>query len=288
MIISNSQIDVGVQPKWGGSLSHLRFGGRHVFRPLAAQDGVVRNPIDTGCFPLVPFSNRIAHGRFTFDGRKAALNPNMGDHPHAIHGQGWLSEWNWARKTDTTGEMLFDHQAAEWPWSYSSCQRLLVLGDSLRHEISVTNKSPHPMPAGIGLHPQFIRTPDCSIQAGTEFVWLTTPDGIPTKKVPVPDEWELSNKRHVSRLSVDHCFAEWNGWARIEWPETGSAVTISADEPFDHLVVFVPQKEDFFCVEPVSHMPNALNQNDPAAAGVVTLKPKQELAAGVTYHFEVI
>ncbi len=210
----------------------------------------------------------------------------MGDHPHAIHGQGWLAEWDWTLKSDTSCEMLFTYQDGEWPWSYSARQRLSIQGHSFRHDVSVTNTSKRSMPAGLGLHPQFVLTPDCSIWADTKTVWLTTPDGIPTQQVPVPEDWALSNRRCTSELKVDHCFTGWNGSARLEWPELGTALTITADDLFDHLVVFVPEGENFFCVEPVSHMPNALNQPDPAIAGMVTLQPGQELQAGVTFQFE--
>lgn len=288
LIIANDRIEISIRPEQGGSLECVRYDGHDLFRCSALREATDWNPIDTACFPLVPFSNRIERGRFTFNGHKATLSPNMGDHPHAIHGQGWLGKWTPTLKTDTACEMLFAYRSGEWPWSYNACQKIALHTDSFRHEVSVTNKSEHPMPAGLGFHPQFTRTPACFIQTGTEFVWLTTPDGIPTEKVSVPQDWALADGKYVSDLDVDHCFAEWNRVARIEWPELRSALTISADEIFDHLVVFVPQGQNFFCVEPVSHMPNALNQSDPLGAGMVALQPEQELMAGVTYLFEGI
>ncbi len=286
VIIANDRIEIAIRPERGGSLEHVRYNGRDLFRCLTARGATDWNPLDMACFPLVPFSNRIEHGRFTFDGHQATLSPNMGDHPHAIHGQGWLGKWRQTLKTDTACEMQFVYEADEWPWSYTGRQHLSVYGDAFRHELSVQNKSPKTMPAGLGLHPQFTKTPACSIRAGVEFVWLTTSDGIPTEKVSVPQDWALADGKNVSDLHVDHCFAEWNRVARIEWPELHSAVTISADEILHHLVVFVPQGQNFFCVEPVSHMPNALNQSDPLGAGMVALQPEQELTAGVTYLFE--
>ena len=44
-------------------------------------------------FPLVPYSGRIDHGRFTFQGREYRVPPNFPPEPHAIHGEGWMQAW---------------------------------------------------------------------------------------------------------------------------------------------------------------------------------------------------
>jgi aldose 1-epimerase len=57
-----------------------------------------------------------------------------------------------------------------------------------------------------------------------------------------------------------------------------------AGEPlFDHLVVYVPPGQDFFCVEPVSHVNDGFNllEHGVAGTGVLVLKPGKRLAGGV-------
>jgi len=288
VIIANGRIEVGLCPERGGSLTRVRYAGHDICRRFAGPEAGGWNPLAMACFPLVPFSNRIENGRFEFGGHRGTLSPNMGDHPHAIHGQGWLGRWHPSGEASGIFEMSFNHKGGEWPWPYSAQQRISVNADRFRHDVSITNRSPHPMPAGLGLHPQFTRTPNCSLQAKVQQVWLTTEDGIPTERVEVPQEWSLAGGKPISELRIDHCFAGWNHTARIVWPEFGTAMTITADSLFDHLVVFTPGDEDFFCVEPVSHMPNAINQTDPLGAGLVYLQPGKELRAGVTYLFEDI
>ena len=46
-----------------------------------------------GAFPLVPYCNRIAFGRFRWNGRDHTLDRNFGDHPHTLHGIGWKRAW---------------------------------------------------------------------------------------------------------------------------------------------------------------------------------------------------
>ena len=55
-----------------------------------------------------------------------------------------------------------------------------------------------------------------------------------------------------------------------------------------YLVVYTPQDTPFFCVEPVSHVNNALNMADPMAHGVRCLAPGQTLQASFGLHVAVV
>ena len=46
-----------------------------------------------GCQVLVPFSNRISGGGFTFDGRSHAIEPNVPGEAFPIHGDGFQKPW---------------------------------------------------------------------------------------------------------------------------------------------------------------------------------------------------
>ena len=39
----------------------------------------------------------------------------------------------------------------------------------------------------------------------------------------------------------------------------------------NHAVVYTPRERDFFCVEPVSHVNNALGSDEPMARGMLAL-----------------
>ena len=43
--------------------------------------------------------------------------------------------------------------------------------------------------------------------------------------------------------------------------------------------MFTPPERDFYCVEPVSHVPNAIQMADPAAHGLRTLEHGQRWEA---------
>jgi aldose 1-epimerase len=44
-------------------------------------------------------------------------------------------------------------------------------------------------------------------------------------------------------------------------------------------VIYTPQDKDYYCVEPVSHVSNAIQMSDPLANGLVALAPGQSTEA---------
>jgi aldose 1-epimerase len=86
---------------------------------------------------------------------------------------------------------------------------------------------------------------------------------------------------------VDNCFAGWSRRAIGRWRDKGLSLTMTADPVFGTIVVFSPQGQDFFCVEPVTHLNNGINLRAAGVAqtGVVDLLPGQSLSGAV--HFEI-
>jgi aldose 1-epimerase len=81
-------------------------------------------------------------------------------------------------------------------------------------------------------------------------------------------------KRSRSRLH-DHCFEGWQGAARLR--DERLRVTITSSLPY--LVVYTPPLQDFYCVEPVSHVSNAIHMAEPARHGLRTLQPGETFEA---------
>ena len=48
----------------------------------------------SGCYPLVPFSNRVAHATLLWNGTSHPLVGNFAPEPHAIHGVAWMRPIN--------------------------------------------------------------------------------------------------------------------------------------------------------------------------------------------------
>lgn len=253
-----------LDPAEGGSIARLQWSGRDLLRPRQGP-GVLAS----ACFPLVPFCNRIAAGRFGFGGRSISLAPNHPAAPHepVLHGFGWLREWTLLEHESTRVRLAFVHEAGEWPWRFSAEQEF-VLGDAgAELRLSAVNLAGEPMPIGLGFHPNFPRSPGtvysgrhrAERQPGGELAWRSAPI----------DWW---GGAEVGRRLVDTTYAAREGPLTIEHPAEHPPITLfpSADLPFTH--VYVPRGADYFCVEPVSHLPDAFRTLEPAR-GMRVLQP---------------
>jgi aldose 1-epimerase len=281
---------VEVRPAYGGRItgfSRERSGAiQHFFRATPGEPGDVRTPFKTGCFPLVPFSNRIAHGRFTFRGRTIVLPSQPQASPHAIHGHGAVSSWTTTAVTADRIGIEYRHTPGSWPFDYLARQDIRLdpeLGLVMR--IEVTNLSDQPMPLGLGLHPFFDWEPGCRASFQASHHWLADADFLPHDRVPVPPALDFSNGHELGEEPRDHSFDQWDGHARILWPERKEALAIRADRILSHLILHRPSGLPYFCLEPVSHVTNAFNLADAGygETGMRSLEPGEKLAASC--HF---
>ena len=145
-------------PEIGGAITGWTFGTHPLLRRPEPDAIIDRNARGLGCFPLVPFSNRIGRGRFSWAGHDHVLARNFGDRPHCIHGIGWQSVWDADAISATTAHLTLHHdatgdQALRWPFSFTAEQIFSLTPDALRVELALTNRHAQPAPAGLGLHP---------------------------------------------------------------------------------------------------------------------------------------
>ena len=119
-------------------------------RPMPAEAVGGRHPDLASAFPLVPYSNRIREGRFTFRDRAVVLPLNRPPERHAIHGHGWQSAWRPIATGPAEAQLEYRHAASAWPWPYRATQRFTLTPSSLTVALTLTNEGDTPMPAGLG------------------------------------------------------------------------------------------------------------------------------------------
>jgi aldose 1-epimerase len=254
-------------PELGGAIGSLRHAGHDVLRPTPAD---ARGPLETACFPLVPYANRIAGGRFVFDGQDYHLPRNADGQAHPLHGVGWQRAWEVAAVDARSVTLRHEHPGdGDWPWAYAAEQEFRLAQDGLHLSLSVTNRDSRPMPAGLGFHPYFPATADTRLGFEAQSVWLADAEMLPTAPAAAAHFADWSAGDGVRRTSlIDNAYAGWSGEARIASP-SGTLRLTGDGTPYLH--VFTPPGEDYFCAEPVSDMPDALNR----APTVTVLAPGQ-------------
>ncbi|MCC2665447.1 MAG: hypothetical protein K0S35_3369 [Geminicoccaceae bacterium] len=280
--------ELEVCPALGGSISAFRHRGRDLMRPAGSAFFVYADAREASSFPMVPFSNRIADGRFGFRGASYELPLNLPPEPHAIHGDGWQHAWTVSQASARRAVLDFAHRIEGTPLDYRARQTFALDQDGLEATIEIANAGQSPMPAGVGLHPYFSRSAGVTLRARLDHVWLADARKLPTRPAPLPPEWDFSAARPLAAVEVDNCFGGWDGAAQIHWPESALTLAIAAEPLFGHLVVYVPAGRDFFCVEPASHVNDGFNllERGVEGTGVRVLAPGERVAG--TVRFAVI
>lgn len=268
-----------LEPARGGSVARFDFGGEALLRPTCGP-----SVLDTGCFPLVPFSNRIAQGVFHAGGHPVRLTPNFpgAPHPHPLHGFGWLCDWQVIEAGPGHALLRHTYTAGEWPWDYVAEQGFDLSDQGLTHRLMVCNRGNTRMPAGLGLHPYFLRNAQTLLVARHCGEWQTAKDGIPVALQRVDQAVDWWQGQPVGDRVVDTVYTGREGEITIVWPDRGLRLDIAPSDNLPCTVVYTPADADFFCAEPVSHGTDAINHPDRADA-MHWLAPGDVFAASVRY-----
>jgi aldose 1-epimerase len=274
----------------GGGVREYLHGGRDVLQPYAL-DAVCDGAHGT---PLIPWPNRLADGRFTWDGQEHQLELTEPEKHNAIHG---LLRWrNWAvleRSGDavTMGTRL--HPTDRWPFALDVSVGYRLDDEGLSVETRARNLGEKPCPYACGQHPYLSPGPDAKLDDCTlELKAHTRIDTdserqLPTGTEPVEGtEYDFRSARPIGTLAMDYAFkdlerdAEARSWVRLGCPDGGTA-ELWTDEAYPVTEIYTADTlapERRRCglgAEPMSAPPNALA----TGALVVRLEPGEEHVA---------
>jgi aldose 1-epimerase len=162
------------------------------------------DPFDMACFPMVPFVNRVAHGRFSFGRHAVQLERHWSEDPDPLHGHGRRAQRAVVVASTSGATLRFEGGAGEWPWCYRCEQCLKLQQDELSVELSIENLSNAPMPAMPGYHPYFRQAARAQLQAYLPRVWLTDRASLPVEQTQTPPAWRFDPARAISAVPLDH------------------------------------------------------------------------------------
>jgi aldose 1-epimerase len=274
------ELSCEIEPRLGGCIAGLWLGDVPVLRSTPAAQ--LTSSRQAGCYPLVPFSNRIGGARLQWQGTQHPLVRNNGAEPHAIHGVGWQRPWEVLECDERSAFLSYEHRPdSAWPFAFDSSQSMRVDGHALALTLSMTNQSAQPAPAGLGWHPYFVKRPGSHIAFAASGRWEMGAD-----KLPTAHRTAAGLDADCDALDVDHCFDGWNGLAVLR----DELLQVRLSSSLRRLVVFTNAARDSVAIEPVSHVNNALNLMaagaDAAQLGLVILQPGESFSAEMTIEVE--
>jgi aldose 1-epimerase len=273
LILSTANSQLELAPALGSALLRWRVNvdGRSydILRPTDPGDLAAGHIERCASWPLVPWSNRIAQGRFNWDGQQYQLPTSSAD-PHAIHGIGWKRAWSVAgheRASPHEGtspqqrdspdsaraELTLTHTAdACWPFSFHATQDIALShsagGTTLSLTLTLTNTGQRSMPAGLGAHPYFACEPDAELSFHAEHAVEHDEERLPIRSANpgrttpelkglragqsagLPAELDFTKPRRFLHQPFDRAFTGWSGPVQLLRPSAGLALEVRAGE----------------------------------------------------------
>lgn len=277
--IGGEPLEVAVLPGLGARLHRLRAFGHELL--LSPDDPATyrRDPFMWGSYVMAPWCNRLAPSPIEVAGRTVALGINFVDGT-AIHGQVYLRPWT----IEGPGSFVVAGGGGGWPWRYEVRQHVTVVGSDLRVALALTNLDDAPMPAGIGMHPWFLKPIEVAIRG--ESVYLRNLDTSP---------WPIavsgtSDLRALGRMAdgLDGTWANLTGTpVELRWPDLGIRAEMRVESPSLCIVAASPDGAPAVAVEPETHAPQGLRrllQSEPDA--LTMLPPGERLELVMELSFE--
>jgi aldose 1-epimerase len=294
MELNNEKLRVKLDPEIGGSIMEcsINRGGdwisimRHTEEPLTRSS-------DAASFVLIPYSNRLRDGRFSFGGVDYQLR---GAEKHAIHGDVRDRPLKVLDHSKDRVSLEFDSVKVgnvNFPFPFFARMTYALEDRNFTCQIELLNVGSGPMPAGCGFHPYFNRrlpgsTSEVELQLTVNEVYPgDTP--LPTgPAIPIQPDQDFRVQRPLDG-ALDHCFSGWNGQAVIDWPGSGIQARIQADASMEHVILYSPPGKSFFALEPVTNANDGFNlfAQGHRHCGVVVLQPGESLKAGFELRLQL-
>lgn len=297
--LENDHWQVGLVPATGGCVAYgrVRIAGEWVDVLRPTPEDAWGEKAETASFPLVPWSNRIAQGRFEWAGRNHQLRINFPDGT-AIHGTGWEFPWRVADATPTSVALEFVSRevfGVNFPWSFTARFDYKLDGDRFTWHMAITNDDHETFPAGIGHHPYFMRalTTESGEALGGEAqlqlncatcypVVACLPTGAPA---PVSGRKDFTAMKPLGADFMDGCFTSRTSstLATIDYPGA-LTLDVEAGALLEHAVVYLPVDVPYFALEPVTNANDGFNLEDAGnqGTGVFLVQPGETRSTSFT------
>jgi galactose mutarotase-like enzyme len=244
---------------------------------------------------LAPWPNRLADGRYEFNGVAAQAALDEPERRNAIHG---LVRWlPWTLQTRHQNQLslrLQLHPSPGYPFSLLLELEYHVGRDGLTVTCTAGATEDGPVPFGLGFHPYLTAGPETVDGAILQLPAHDTLDlderGLPTGGLsPVAGtERDFTTPRFVGPTALDTAFttldrdADGRAWASLDVPGGATGAALWADKGFPYLMVYtgdtlgeVSRRRRAVALEPMTCPPNALRTGQ----DLVSLQAGQEWSA---------
>ncbi len=256
----------------GGGIREYRVGSRHVLDPYP------REMMCDGAHgvPLIPWPNRLADGRYSWDGVNYQVDISEPASNTAIHG--FLRWRNWSLLSQSTSEVIMGYVLRPlqgYPFAVDVQISYSLDGDGLQVATAATNIGMTAAPWACGQHPYLsaggngAKLDDCTLQFSAGIRIDTDARKLPAANVAVAgSEYDFGKSRRISDLTMDYAFTELDrdadgrAWVRLTGAD-GRRGELWVDESYPVVEIYTgdtlkPERRRLgLGCEPMSAPPNA-------------------------------
>lgn len=279
--LRSGNAELVVAPACGARIAAFRVRGRDILRPATPEVLETAFIYGFSAFPLLPYSGPIFGDGFKFGDTWYPLARNVPTEPTTTHGEGWIRPWTVLSKSDSALRLAMDYAPAERAFPFA-WRGEIVYGlehDSLVVDLKLTNRDHRPMPAGMGLHPYFPKTPGTMLRFDCTGLWPPdAPEVVRQGAGPLVPGLDFREAQDISGIVFDRCFEGWDGCSTLTMAD-GLTVTIEGDETFGKLQLYDAWDYPYICVEPVTNTNDGYNRAaaDVPGHAVVVLEPGRSM-----------
>lgn len=228
---------------------------------------------------LFPFPNRLAGGRFEFEGKAYQFPLNDFGRPNALHGM--LHDRKFELQSENEDQIVlvnkYDGELAYFPFPFKIELAYKLVPGGLSVTAEILNTGPTSMPCVFGWHPYF------NLSKGSDLgkLQLSGVDLIEVNENMIPSGKRtpfktLETPTNVSELNLDNCFLFVENANRYStqliYPDS-SVLEIWQDENHPYIQIYTPEDRRTIAIEPMTGNIDALNNRE----GLSVIEPKQSL-----------
>jgi len=255
-------LEARIAPSAGANLFGLVYDGKELLYCPEEDNLAEFSGGSSGTPVLYPTPNRVARGKFTFQGRTFDFGLNDGD--RFLHGLVRTVPWEFdspvTSQTGASVECWIDFApGTELCEKFAFDHRLSLIYEldekGLRISYKVENRDSRQLPYGFALHPyfNFLGARQSAILCVPARWHMEAVNLMPTGELEKLDgmPFDIRQPTPVPNLVLDDVYfgmrPENPAW--IEYRQAGIRLELAASEEFTHMVVYIQPQNSFFCVE---------------------------------------
>ncbi len=284
--LRNDDWEAGILPETGASIAYgrVRLSGqsRDVLRPTAEAD--YGNASKTSSFIMLPWCNRIKDGLLRFGGSEYQLRTEKDDGT-ARHGDVRKRAWEVVSADALSILMRFDstrYADVNWPFRFTGEAEYRLDGRDFVWRLLLRNDDQRDMPGGFGYHPYFVREPQAlqipcdSMFELVDFLGVAPP-------VPVSASLDFRAPKPLGTTPYNDLLTGRHDEQPARLIYDDFEIAMHSDPVFVHQLLFAPEGEPFYALEPMTNASDGFNlyERGIAESGVFVLAPGETVSAEV-------